>query len=185
MDIIDRKYNEIIKILDINDNNKYNYNIYNILYEKYNPYYVILYFHFKLKIDILESKEYTQNRDNTKQQKLRKKCMERDKECIISGSNFIQCETAHIKPLNICNSKEAYDINNTILLRTDFHILFDKYLFSINKNSRIVLSNKVLTDKEGFKNIYKYNNICLKTKLNKKQKEYLKIHYKKFKKNKF
>ena len=56
MDIIDRKYNEIIKILDINDNNKYNYNIYNILYEKYNPYYVILYFHFKLKIDILESK---------------------------------------------------------------------------------------------------------------------------------
>ena len=181
---IDKKYNEIIKFLDINNNDD-EYLIYQILCKKFNTNYVILYFYKILNINILKNKKNKQNRDNTKQQKLRKKCMERDKECIISGSNYIQCETAHIIPLDICNSEEAYDINNTIFLSAEIHILFDKYLFSINENLRIVLSNKVLTDKEGFKNIYKYNNICLKTKLNKKQKEYLKNHYQKFKKKKF
>lgn len=189
MDIIDRKYNELdnkfIKLFDKNDNDKYNYRIYNILCKEYKTYDVILYFYYKLKIYILENKEYTQNRDNTKQQKLRKNCIERDKVCIISGSNSIQCDTAHIIPLNICNSEEAYDINNTILLRTDIHRLFDNYLFSIDENSCIVLSNKVLTNREEFNNIYKYNNTCLKTKLNKEQKEYLKIYYQKFKEKNF
>ena len=59
----------------------------------------------------------------------RKQIVERDKVCLISGFDSIECEAAHIIPYSECKS---YAKSNGILLNACLHKLFDLYMFSIN-----------------------------------------------------
>lgn len=70
-----------------------------------------------------------------------------------------------------------YDINNGLLLSRALHTLFDRYLLSVNSNSEVVLSKKILS-KKSYKNYHKYNN--LKIKLNEETLKYIENHYKKY-----
>jgi predicted restriction endonuclease len=53
--------------------------------------------------------------------------------CIISGCNI---EAAHIIPYR---NQDSHNIANGLLLRVDLHRLFDKYLLTIDPETRKVL----------------------------------------------
>ena len=111
------------------------------------------------------------------QSKFRQDIILRDKKCIISDADPIECEVAHIIPYSECNS---YSISNGILLNACLHKLFDKYLFSINPETSIIHISNINTDLSI--NMYKnkYINIDSSYKPN------LIIHYNKFlKKNSY
>ena len=118
---------------------------------------------------IFESKEKRINQDQ-----FRENIIKRDKKCILTGSNSDMCEACHIIPYSDSNNIQKYDINNGLLLERGIHNLFDKHLWSINNDSIVVVSDKILNNES-----YKLINYCNKKKLllNKKQLEYLDIHY--------
>ena len=111
------------------------------------------------------------------QSKFRQEIVKRDIKCIISGTGELSCEAAHIIPYNNCDNDKKYDINNGLLLESGIHKLFDKYLWSINGN-KVIISNKILNN-DQYANINLYNKKELQ--LNKKQKMFLKKHFKNFK----
>jgi len=63
------------------------------------------------------------------QHEFRNQLIERDKVCLISGFDPIECEAAHIIPYSECKS---YENSNGILLNRCLHKLFDLHMFSIN-----------------------------------------------------
>lgn len=81
----------------------------------------------------------------------RKNIIDRDKKCIITGYDPLECEAAHIIPYAEC---KTFDISNGILLNRCLHKLFDEYLFSINPDT-----NRIVV-KKGINNlsICSYNN---------------------------
>ena len=92
---------------------------------------------------------------NVKQQLPRDKqfridIVKRDKVCIISGEGKKSCEAAHIIPFVDSDESNKYNIDNGILLSASIHKLFDKYLWSINELSEIVISNELLDDNHGY-----------------------------------
>ena len=110
---------------------------------------------------------------------LRKQVLVRDKSCVITGHNSECCEVSHIKPFYDCNNEEKYDKNNALLLSSSYHKLFVKYYWSINpKTKKIEISNKVVDNSFP---IFLYKD--KKIKLNEEQLQYMKIHYKEFKRN--
>ena len=101
----------------------------------------------------------------------------RDKCCIVTGKSKDTCEAAHI--IEFCNAKEdeKYDLNNAILLQAGIHKSFDRYYWSINSNSRVVVSKKALDNKENYL-ITEYDG--KKVNLNNEQLKYMKTHYKEY-----
>lgn len=107
------------------------------------------------------------------EKELRKKVINRDKTCIISGHDENSCEVAHIKPFCDSNINEKYDINNCILLDAGLHKLFDKYLWTINpETKKIIISNKIKNNKALINDF-----VNLKINLSEKQLQYFNHHY--------
>ena len=76
------------------------------------------------------------------QAEFRKSIIERDHVCIISGSEPIECEAAHIILIPLCKN---YDLSNGFLLNLCLHKLFDEHLFSINpKTNKIVIKKNIV-----------------------------------------
>ena len=77
------------------------------------------------------------------QDSFRKELIKKYNKCIISDSIDIECEACHIIPYSICKN---FDIDNGLLLSSDLHKTFDKYLWSINPNTLTVKINKNIND---------------------------------------
>lgn len=88
---------------------------------------------------------------------------------------------SHIKGFTNCDSDEAYDINNGLLLCANADALFDKHLITIDENKNIVFSF-VLEHDEKLKQVLRLNNEIFKAILNDKRMLYLKYHKKEFEK---
>jgi hypothetical protein len=99
-----------------------------------------------------------------------------DKKCIISGvSNFEAC---HIEPFCDSDLDNKYNKYNGILLRSDLHSLFDKYIFSINPNTLQIEFNANFLNNEADYNVYnQYNNLKIKIISEPKLIENLTKHY--------
>jgi hypothetical protein len=103
-----------------------------------------------------------------------------ENKCIITGStNSIVLEACHIISYSDCISNEdinnkKFDVNNGLLMKIDYHKMFDNFQFSINPTTlRIEILDK---NTDGCDDI---ENIQIKN-LNKKTLENLKYHYKIF-----
>jgi len=107
-----------------------------------------------------------------KQEQFHKEIQERDKQCIVTKRFNKVCQSCHIIPFSICSNEQKYDIDNGLLLSADIHILFDKYLFSINPITSLIVMSDELQQNNDYK---QYNN--QKIKLTDKQKEYLNHHW--------
>jgi hypothetical protein len=100
---------------------------------------------------------------------LKKKYMQ----CIITGNNISECESAHIIPVK---DDGNYELTNGLLLSANIHKTFDKFYWSINPiTSCIEIKNN------GIKSsINQYNGN--KIDLEKETLLHLQYHYDKFKK---
>ena len=94
------------------------------------------------------------------QDSFRKELIKKYNKCIISDSIDIECEACHIIPYSICKN---FDINNGLLLSSDLHKTFDKYLWSINPNTLKVEINKNINDCGKIK---KYEDTKVNIKIN-------------------
>lgn len=82
---------------------------------------------------------------------------------------------SHIKPFSECNTTEAFDIDNWLLLVANADALFDKYLITVSENKELIFSflikqdyaliNRLLLNQHIFKNV-----------LNEKRMKYLESH---------
>lgn len=62
--------------------------------------------------------------------------------CAITGENtLLALEAAHVVPY--ANEKGSHDVRNGLLLRADFHRLFDAGLVTVNQDLRIKVSPKI------------------------------------------
>lgn len=86
---------------------------------------------------------------------------------------------SHIKRFADCNSNEAYDINNGLLLCANADALFDKHLITIDENKEIVFSF-VLEHDEKLKQMLRLNNEIFKSVLNDERMKYLEFHRNEF-----
>lgn len=85
---------------------------------------------------------YEEKTIRSEQDVFRDKIVNRDKCCVISSVDEIECESAHIIPLNV---ETNYDIDNGILLSSSLHKMFDKYMWTINPTTlKIEISKKIL-----------------------------------------
>ena len=115
------------------------------------------------------------------QDKFRKEIIKRDKKCLLSNAPPEMCQAAHIIPYCHCSVDMQYNINNGLLLEAGIHLLFDEYLWSINKDSIVIVSYKLLNDKNYHMNKYLINDYHnKKLHLSKKQLENLKSHFEHF-----
>lgn len=104
---------------------------------------------------------------------------ERYNHCIISGYHKKQCDVAHIKPFNECETIfDKYNPDNGLLLSSDIHKQFDMYLFTINPETFEVIINENIQDIKDY-SIYKYNK--KKLNINKNSISYIEYHFNQFK----
>ena len=98
---------------------------------------------FKIDVDFLlkaydlhltESKKI-----RTDQENFRHKLINRDRCCVISNTDYEDCEAAHIIPLAESNN---YDIENGLLLDRTLHSSFDKHYWCINPHTMRVVLNE-------------------------------------------
>ena len=172
MNKLDKIYDEI-KSTDINDLDNFikNYDDNQVTIEtllfvayavhKYDP-----------KKEVVEEKVKRQF-----QTKFRNQVKKRYDCCVVSNDDVDMCEACHIIPYSESDYNNMYNVNNGLLLSSGLHTLFDKYMFSINKNGIIVLSKKML-DKSSYKNYHKYHN--MKLKLGSDTMKNIAVHYEKF-----
>ncbi len=92
--------------------------------------------------------------------------------CITKSKNNTKLEVCRIIPFDICNN---YDINNALIMTSNFHRMFDAYLFSINPESLCVIMSDELKEDDD----YKYNNCKITINENNVNeiKKYLTKHY--------
>jgi predicted restriction endonuclease len=139
--------------------------------------------YMELDLDLLLAVKYkhlkiSETKEERKdQKKFRKKLLELYPECIITGNN---CETeldaAHIIPHS---EGGDYSINNGLILNTNIHRTFDKYLWSINPDTLVIECK----NNYNIGTIKKYKNTKLNLNLNKIIKKKLEYHYNIFKNN--
>ena len=110
------------------------------------------------------------------QQNFRKQLEKRYKKCIVTGKGSDVYEACHIIPYSESDYRKMYDVNNGLLLSSELHKLFDKFLVSIN-DDKFVLSKKILND-ISYAEYKKYNGVQLF--LNNETLKNLESHYKKF-----
>lgn len=80
--------------------------------------------------------------------------------CAVTGEKTLPVlEAAHIKPYS---NEGPHSINNGLLLKSDFHILFDKGYITIDKDYRIDVSRRLHEDYGNGKDYYKYHGEKLK-----------------------
>lgn len=75
--------------------------------------------------------------------------------CAITGEKTLPVlEAAHIKPVS---EKGPYTVNNGLLLKSDFHTLFDNGYITIDKDYRVDVSKRLYDDYGNGKDYYKYH----------------------------
>ena len=75
--------------------------------------------------------------------------------CAITGEKTLPVlEAAHIKPYS---QSGPHSLNNGILLRSDFHILYDRGYLTITTDNRIVVSKRIKEDYGNGREYYKYH----------------------------
>lgn len=124
--------------------------IYNNLFSDYNNHDIkfVLLVDYNYDIDTDYKKDMYECEKRNYQQLLRQKTLQRyNGKCVISGiSEINRLETAHIKPVYLCdNINDKKNIDNTLLLWMDIHKYFDDYQISINPNTckiEVNLNNK-------------------------------------------
>jgi predicted restriction endonuclease len=89
--------------------------------------------------------------------------------CVITGANADECEAAHIIPVS---DNGSYSIDNGILLSANIHKTFDKYLWSINIETKQI---EVNPSHNGTIKKYEYMKVNLNW--NKKLEKNLSNHY--------
>jgi hypothetical protein len=113
----------------------------------------------KFHIYDYDTKKYELKEKRLNQSEFRKYLIERDKCCIITTYNADMCDACHIIPHNECDNDNKYDINNGFLLEAGLHKLFDKYLWSINPDTKLIkVSTKIIND-DSYRMINNYNGI--------------------------
>ena len=139
---------------------KMNKPLYNNIYDKYKTYgydnkdifqidvdFLLDLYDIQL-IELLELTE-TKRKIRTKQAKFRQQLIERDKCCLVTGNDFVECDGAHIVPVSESNN---YHIDNGLLLTKSLHDTFDKHFWCIDptdpNNLKIVLNNKLIMNKK-------------------------------------
>ena len=124
--------------------------------------------------------EHELHNKRDKQDNFRKQLINKYKKCLISGNGELVCEACHIKPYVLSNDDEKYDINNGLLLDSTHHKLFDRFLISINpETKKLEIKNNL--DKEDYKNIWTNNNKIIDI-IDKSSIKYLRYHYNLFSK---
>ena len=95
------------------------------------------------------------------QKEFRKELLKKfNNKCIITNEDCLdELEACHLIPIN---EEESYNINNGIILTSNLHKTFDKYLWSINLNT---LKMKINNNK-NIGNIKKYVGNKVNIKLN-------------------
>ncbi len=82
-----------------------------------------------------------------RQHLFRKDVLDRDQKCLICCiENYNILQACHIKPYANCDDSEKYDDENGITLCLNHHKLFDKGLFTLNKNAKVEISKNLLED---------------------------------------
>ncbi len=135
----------------------------------------------KFQIDDFDTKKYELKEKRLNQSEFRKYLIERDTCCIITKYNSDMCEACHIIPHNECDSNNKYDINNGFLLEAGLHKLFDKYLWSINPDTKLIEVSDKIINNISYNLINNYNSIYVN--LDHNITINLRNHYDKFKIN--
>jgi predicted restriction endonuclease len=118
--------------------------------------------------------EYKLQKTRDNQTLFRNKLIEKFKnKCIISNSIEIECDSAHIIPVQNYGN---YEINNGLLLCTNLHRTFDMFLWSINPITFEIQISK----KHDSGTIKIYDKNCLINKLDKSYENNLMWHYNRF-----
>ena len=118
--------------------------------------------------------ENDKSRVRLSQKEFRKELLKKFNKCIITNEDCIEeLEACHLIPIN---EKESYNINNGIILTSNLHKTFDKYLWSINPNTlKIEINNN---KNVGY--IKKYVGNKVNIKLNDELFNNLNYHYSNF-----
>lgn len=83
-------------------------------------------------IDIVDDTKQRLNQSEFREQLLKKF----NNKCLITGEDCeIELTACHIVPVK---DEESYDIDNGLLLRSNLHNTFDKYLWSINPDTLVI-----------------------------------------------
>jgi hypothetical protein len=77
----------------------------------------------------------SETKERLEQLKFRENILKRDKKCIITDIIPIECQACHIIPIS---EGGCYDIENGLLINSNHHITFDKYLWSINPDTFLI-----------------------------------------------
>ena len=90
-----------------------------------------------------------------------------------------EVDAAHIKPLQICNPTERFDLENGILLSSVFHKLFDDGMFTISIEGTLIISEYLKIDPDKmvvFSNIGLNDGSHVQIKLSRERIKYLEYH---------
>lgn len=82
---------------------------------------------------------------------------------------------SHIKPFSECNTTEAFDIDNWLLLVANADALFDKYLITISKDKELIFSFLIKNESLLIQRLC-LNNSIFKVVLNENRMKYLESH---------
>lgn len=168
-------------IINLNTFKKNNYIIKSDLLERYNEFDYEDEDDMELDLDLLLNVKYKNiqvsecKKERIEQQKFRKELLKVYPNCIVTMNNCnTELDAAHIKPHS---EGGMYQINNGLILSTNLHRTFDKYLWSINPDTLQIECKE--NRNTGSIKMYENNKINLK--LTKKLKENLQYHYDNFK----
>lgn len=124
-----------------------------------------------------ETEKYSIIQSRQGQGIFRDRCIQRyTSKCAITElSNIEILEAAHIKPWSECDNQERLDPNNSILLTSTLHKLFDRGYFTFDSDLEIIVSESLdeeLTELMDY--FIENNNIAEKLE---GSEEYLRYHY--------
>ena len=136
---------------------------------------------------VLDDYELIYNQNNPKYSKesrekqgdFRKSLIKKYTCCIISGTRSeYEIEAAHIIPY--CEGKYNFYLNNGLLLKSNLHKTFDKFLWSINPDTFCIEVKNISSDILGEINDYKNKKVQQLDETDIKLKKNLTNHYNKF-----
>lgn len=118
--------------------------------------------------------QLTENKNvRSEQDKFRHNIINRDKCCIISKTDYDDCEAAHIVPFAESNN---YDIDNGLLLDKTLHSSFDKHYWCIDPTTLRIVLNETKTQGKNLSCV-KYQDLLINIKPNEKMLKYLQERY--------
>lgn len=155
---------------------------YNSLEGAYNHLLSIIPLYFNQTVDLgvinnlLKTTELSCNRQND--ESFKNQVKKKYDKCIVSGNPVIECDVAHIVPLN---QNYNFDPDNGLLISTNLHRLFDLYYWTINPDTlEIVVSPNAVKEQTS---IVKYvGNSVNQNLINNHTRSYLSQHFQTFEK---